>query len=268
MTAAGASLEAGSVDVGGEPCRVLAKGTGEPVGYLGGLKGVPTWLPFLDELARSRRVVVPSLPGFPGGAPTAFRDLDDQLDWIGATLDLLEGAGLAGCDLIASSFSGMLAADLAALAPGFVRRLVLIAPWGLYDTSDPGTDYFAKTEDEQAALLASDPARVEAALKAPAGMDEMDWAIETFHRTNEAAARVSWPFGDRGLRKRLHRITVPTLVVWGEDDRVLPASYAKRFEAGISGPTSTVTMPGCAHDCAVDAPEQTADHVLRFLAGG
>lgn len=261
-------IERSEVLVGGEPCRVLAKGAGETVGYLGGLKGVPTWLPFLDELARDRRVVVPSLPGFPGGAPTAFRDLDDQLDWLGATLDLLEGAGLAGCDLVASSFSGMLAADVAALAPGFVKRLVLIGSWGLYDTEDPGTDYFAKTEDEQAALLASDPARVEAALAAPDGTDAMDWAIETFHRTNEAAARVSWPFGERGLRKRLHRITAPTLIVWGEQDRVLPPSYAKRFEAGISGPTSTAIIPGCAHDCAIDAPEQTAKQVLSFLDAG
>lgn len=257
--------ESTEVMVGGEPCRVLTKGQGETLGYLGGLKGVPTWLPFLDELSASRRVVVPSLPGFPGGSPTAFRDLDDQLDWVGATLDLLEGAGLAGCDLIASSFSAMLAADVAAFAPGFVKRLVLIGPWGLYDTSDPGTDYFAKTEDEQAALLSSDPARVEAALKATEGVDEMEWFIETYHRANEAAARVSWPFGDRGLRKRLHRITVPTLVVWGEQDRVLPPSYAKRFEAGISGPTTTVTIPGCAHDCAINAPEQTAGHVLSFL---
>jgi pimeloyl-ACP methyl ester carboxylesterase len=263
-------IESSSVAVGGEPCRVLTSGAGagETVGYLGGLKGVPTWLPFLDELARSRRVVVPSLPGFPGGAPNSFRDLDDQLDWVAATLDLLEGAGLAGCDLIASSFSAMLAADVAAYAPGFVRRLVLIGPWGLYDTSDPGTDYFAKTEQEQAALLSSDPALVEAALAPPPGADELEWSIETYHRANEAAARVSWPFGDRGLRKRLHRITVPTLVIWGEQDRVLPAAYAKRFEAGITGPTTTVTIPDCAHDCAINAPDQTVKHVLQFLAAG
>jgi pimeloyl-ACP methyl ester carboxylesterase len=159
----------------------------------------------------------------------------------------------------------MLAADVAALAPGFVKRLVLVAPWGLYDTSDPGIDYFARTVDEQAVLLASDPARIEAALAPPAGADTMEWTIETFHRANEAAARVSWPFGDRGLRKRLHRITVPTLVVWGDGDRVLPASYAARFEAGITGPTRRAILPGVAHDCVIDAPRETARHVLSFL---
>ena len=258
-------IKTSTVTVAGEPCRVLEKGEGEPVGYLAGLKGMPTWFPFLDELAKHHRVVVPSLPGFPGGAPEGFRDLDDQLDWVGATLDLLEKAGLAGADLIASSFSGMLAADVAALAPGFVKRLVLIGPWGLYDTTDPGVDYFARTEQEQAELLSGDPARIEAALAAPADADPMGWTIETFHRVNEAAARVSWPFGDRGLRKRLHRITAPTLVVWGEADKVLPPSYAKRYEAGITGPTRTAILPGVAHDCVIDAPQESARHVLSFL---
>jgi pimeloyl-ACP methyl ester carboxylesterase len=254
------------VCVGGEPCRVLEQGEGEPIAYLAGLKGMPTWLPFLDELAASRRVVVPSLPGFPGGAPEAFRELDDQLDWIAATLDLLDGAGLSGCDVVASSVAGMLAADIAALSPSTIKRLALIAPWGLYDTDDPGVDYFAKQEDEQAALLASDPERVRAMLARPDDADEMNWTIETFHRVNEAAARLSWPFGDRGLRKRLHRIAQPTLIVWGERDKVLPPSYAQRFADAIAGPTKTVIVAGAAHDCAIDAPAETARHVLSFLS--
>src|SRR4051812_44660684 len=102
-----------SVTVNGEPCRVLEKGTGERIGFLAGLGGTPTWLPFLDRLAEHRTVVVPSIPGFPGGGPNAFRGLDDHLDWLGMTLDLLEEAGLYGCDLIASSVAGMLAADVA-----------------------------------------------------------------------------------------------------------------------------------------------------------
>lgn len=253
-----------TITLNGEPCRVLEKGEGAPVGFLAGVKGVPTWLPFLDELAKSRRVIVPSLPGFPGGAPTVFRALDDYLDWLAATLDVLQRAGLTGADLIACSMSGMLAADIAALSPATVRRLVLVAPWGLYDTSDPGPDYFAQVETAQPALLTSSPEKLASAMRPPADGDPLEWRIEGL-RALEAAARLAWPFGDRGLRKRIHLITQPSLIVWGEHDRMLPPSYAKRFADGISGPTRVEIVPGAGHECVIDEPEAVAKHVLAFL---
>jgi len=256
-----------TITFNGEPCRVMEKGEGEPIGFLGGVKGVPTWLPFLDELATTRRVVVPSLPGFPGGAPTAFRALDDYLDWLAATLDVLQRAGLAGADLVACSMAGMLAADIAALSPATIRRLVLVAPWGLYDTSDPGPDYFAQVETAQPGLLSSSPDRFAAAMQPGPGSDPLDWKIEGL-RALEAAARLSWPFGDRGLRKRIHLIAQPTLIVWGQNDRMLAPSYAKRFADGISGPSHVVIVPGAGHECVIDEPEVVAGHVQAFLAEG
>src|SRR5262249_12227341 len=107
-------LEEGSVEVNGFPCRVWAKGRGEPVGFPAGLGGLPRWTPFLDRLAERRRVIAPSLPGFPGAL--GVERLDDLLDWIAATLELLDGAGLAGADLIGASLGGMLAAEVAALS--------------------------------------------------------------------------------------------------------------------------------------------------------
>src|SRR5579872_200086 len=128
-------LKERSVTVNGEPCRVWEKGEGSPVFYLAGVLGLPRWTPFLDHLAKRHRVIAPSLPGFPGAA--GHDRLDTLLDWIAATLDLLEGAGMAGADLIGASLGGALAAEVAALAPGLVRRLVLIDPFGLYDKAAP-----------------------------------------------------------------------------------------------------------------------------------
>jgi pimeloyl-ACP methyl ester carboxylesterase len=85
------------------------------------------------------------------------------------------------------------------------------------------------------------------------------------YRASEAAARLSWPMGDRGLHKRLHRIQQPTLLVWGEQDAIVPASYADRYTAGISGPTEVVIVPDAGHLCAVDQPTVTAKHVQAFL---
>ena len=109
-----------AVTVNGEPCRVWEKGNGSPVYYLAGLAGLPRWTPFLDRLAERHRVVAPSVPGFPGAA--GHDRLDSLLDWIAAALDLLEGAGLAGGDLIGASIGGALAAEAVAMAPGLVRR--------------------------------------------------------------------------------------------------------------------------------------------------
>ena len=257
-------LRTSTVTVAGEPCRVLEKGEGDPVGFLAGLTGVPTWLPFLDELAATRRVLVPSLPGFPGGAPSAFRSLDGHLDWITSVIDLLEECGLTGADLVAASVSGMLAAEVAAIAPSSVRRLALLGPWGLYDTAEPGEDSFAQVADDQPALLVQDPEKLAAAVAAPEGTDQLEWAI-SLQRASEAAARISWPMGDRGLAKRLRRITSPTLLIWGENDRILPATYAERFAQGITGRTEVVVVPDAGHLCYIDEPGATAKYIAAFL---
>lgn len=248
-----------SVRVNGEACRVWEAGQGEPIGVLGGLHGFPRWTPFLARLAQARRVIVPSLPGFPGA--TGHDRLDDLPDWVAATLDLLEGAGLRGADLVGLSVGGALAAEVAAFAPGFVRRLFLVSPFGLFDEAEPVADVWAQRPDELPALLAAHPERVLEALAAPEGADAVEWQIEQV-RASEAAARLLWPTGDRGLRKRLHRIQVPTLLVWGEADRVVPPSYAKRFAAGLGGPSIARALPGAGHRVDLDAPEELAEILL------
>jgi pimeloyl-ACP methyl ester carboxylesterase len=252
-----------TVRAGGEAVRVLELGAGAPLGVLptfGGLAG-PT--PFLEGLAARRRVVVPSLPGFPGGG-TGFRALDDAADWVTATLDLLEAAGLERADILGHGVGGMLAAEAAAFSRASVRRLVLVAPLGLFDEREPVADVFARRASEVPALFAADCAAYAATLACPTGADEVEWQIAQV-RAQEAAARLLWPTGDRGLAKRLHRIAAPTLLVWGAEDRIVPASYAKRFAEGIAGPTEVRSIPGAGHRVDLDAPEALAEVVLRFL---
>jgi pimeloyl-ACP methyl ester carboxylesterase len=251
-----------AVLVNGAACRILEAGAGEPLGVLGGLFGFPSFSPFLARLAGRRRVVVPSLPGFPGGL--GHERLDELPDWVAATLDLLESAGLAGADLVGLSVGGALAAEVAAFSPGTVRRLVLVAPFGLFDEGEPVADVWAQRTPELPALLSARPERLAAALAAPAGVDGLEWQILQM-RASESAARLLWPTGDLGLRKRLHRIRVPTLLLWGSEDRVVPASYAKRFADGLAGPVELRSVPGAGHAADVDAPEALADAILGFL---
>jgi pimeloyl-ACP methyl ester carboxylesterase len=263
-TAAGAKLAARSVRVGGERVRVHEKGRGRPLGVLAGLLGLPAWTPFLEALSARRRVVVPALPGHPGGGE--FRRLDELADWVVATQERLEAAGLAGADLVGLGPGGLLAAEVAAFSPALVKRLVLVAPFGLFDEREPVADVWARRATELAATLSEKPAEFAAQwLTPPAGADPVEFQIQLV-RSLEAAARLLWPFGDRGLARRLHRIRAETLLVWGGADRVVPASYAKRFAAGIAGRTRIRSIPGAGHRVDCDAPAALAKEILGFLS--
>jgi len=252
-----------TVEVNGRPCRVWEAGRGETLGVLGGLVGFPRWSPFLEALAAHRRVIVPSLPGFPGGL--GHEALDDLPDWVSATLDLLEASGLEGADLAGISVGGALAAEVAAFSHATVRRLVLVSPLGLFDEGEPVADVWAQRMPDVAKLLVARPERLAAELAAPAGVDPLEWQIE-MTRASEAAARLLWPTLDVGLRKRLHRITAPTLLLWGGDDRVVPGSDAKRFADAIRGPVTQRTIEGAGHLADVDAPAAVAREVQEFLS--
>jgi len=249
--------------VRGEKVRVWEKGRGRPLGVLSGLFGFPAWTPFLEALSLKRRVIVPSLPGHPGGGD--FRKLDDLADWVIATQELIEAAGLTGADVVGLGPGGTLAAEVAAFSTKLVKRLVLVAPFGLYDEREPVADFWAKRASELPATFSAQPEKFAAELLAPpAGADLIEFQVQQV-RSLEAAARLLWPFGDRGLAKRLHRISVPTLLVWGGADRIVPASYAKRFAGGIRGRTRIRSIPNAGHRADFDAPEALAKVVLDFM---
>jgi pimeloyl-ACP methyl ester carboxylesterase len=251
-----------TIDVNGFATRIWRKGSGPKIGFLAGFGGLPRWVPFLDELAKSRTVIVPSLPGFPGG-DRGHTVLDTHLDWLLATHELLGKAELHGADLIGSSVGGSLSAEMAALWPDTVRRLTLIAPLGLYDDAEPPTDPWAQRGDAVPGLMCADP-EIWKALKAmPEGANSIEWPIEQT-RASEAAARIFWPLGNTKLEKRLKLITAPTLLIWGEQDRIMPKSYAERLAKAISGKTEIKLIAGAGHLAELDKPQAVAEAILGF----
>lgn len=252
-----------TVEVNGFPCRVWSKGSGPKVGFLAGLGGLPRWLPVLDALARTRTVIAPSLPGYPGGA-TGHTALDTHLDWVLAVRQILDRAGLAGADLVGASVGGSFAAEMAAIFPASVKRLVLIAPFGLFDEAEPAADPWGQRRDAVAGLMCADPKNWERLVAPPEGANSVEWPIEMV-RAAEAAARAFWPLGATGLEKRLPLITAPTLVLWGNQDRVLPASYAGKIAAGIGGTARVEKIHGAGHLAYLDRPEEVARAVLTHI---
>lgn len=256
--------EATTIEINGFPTRVWRKGSGPKLGFLAGLGGLPRWMPFLDALAARRTVVVASLPGFPGG-DRGHSVLDSHLDWLLAVRATLDGAGLAGADLAASSVGASLAAEMAAIWPASVRKLALIAPFGLFDEQDPPTDPWAQRADAIPGLMCADPAIWTAMKTAPEGANSVEWPIEQT-RASEAAARIFWPLGNTRLEKRLPLITAPTLLLWGEADRIMPRSYAERFRAGIAGPSDVRIIPNAGHLAELDQPDRVAEAILAWTA--
>ncbi|HEY1933351.1 MAG TPA: alpha/beta fold hydrolase [Acetobacteraceae bacterium] len=253
-----------TVDVNGFPTRIWRKGSGPKIGFLAGFGGLPRWVPFLDELAQSRTVIVPSVPGFPGG-DRGHTVLDSHLDWLLAVRELLEKAGLDGADLAGSSVGASLALEMAALWPASVRRLALIAPFGLFDEKDPPTDPWAQRGDAVPGLMCADPAIWTGLKSVPDGANSVEWPIEQV-RASEAAARIFWPLGNTRLEKRLGLVQAPTLLMWGAQDRIMPRSYADRFASGIRGKTEVRVIDGAGHLAELDKPGEVAAAVLSFTA--
>ena len=246
----------------GRPGRIWEKGTGKKIFWLSSAPMLLRWTEIHETLAAGARLVVCSLPGFPGGE--GHDSIDDHLSWCLAAKDLLEAAGFqVGDTLLGSSTAGALAADIAALWPQLVGKLILIAPCGIYDPDEPTRDMFALQPKEAPTTLAQDGERYTAQVAVPEGSEPVLWTITTV-RGNEAAARFLWPLGNTRVAGRLHRVTAPTLLIWGEADRILPPSYAERFARAIGGNASVVKLAGAGHLAELDQPAQAGAAVLQF----
>lgn len=251
-----------TVDIGGKPCRVSEQGSGKPLFYLPSSVLSLKWSPFHAALAARARVVALSLPGF--GGSEGHDQIDDHLSWCLAARDLLVAAGFKpGDTLIGASATGAIAADVAALWPEFVGRLVLIAPFGLYDMREPTRDLFAVLGKEAPTVFCENPQAYSDQLAPPEGEDATAWSIEV-NRAHEAAARILWPFGETRLDRRLHRIEASTLLIWGTNDKVVPPAYAGTFSRRMKAKVVVKTIAGGGHLVELDRPEEVAAAVLDF----
>ena len=254
--------------INGSNIQVREQGAGETVVLLYGYGGVPSRSDFTDQLSKTRRVVTISLPG-QQGSDRGHDDLHTPLDWITTSLDSIEHAAGEGAavDLVAQSVSGMIGSEIAAIAPSWLRSLTLIGPLGMYDEAEPPRNLYAEAPFNRVKLMTTRPEIYGATYGAPGGSDD---AAKHEHdviayRADEAMARLMWPFGDVGLKRRLHRIRVPVMLLWGADDALVPPAYAKLFAARLAGPVRIETVAQAGHLATLDAPEACADLVLSFI---
>jgi pimeloyl-ACP methyl ester carboxylesterase len=243
--------------------RVLTQGRGAPIVYFHSVHERGGWSPFLADLARDFTVYAPFHPGVQGSA--GVESLDDVLDLTLAYEELLQALDLTAAHLVGHFFGGMVAAEMAAVFPGRATRLVLVSPLGLWRDDAPSADVLILPAEELPAVLWHDPecavARQWAAQ--PASEEENAAAqIESIQR-RAAMAKFVWPIPDKGIRKRLHRVKAPTLVLWGEADRANPVVYGQEWQGRIKG-AAVRLLPG-GHMVLHEAPSLAAAVVRDFL---
>ena len=242
--------------------RVLDAGRGAPLIYFHSIHEPRPWSAFLDRLAERFSVYAPVHPGAPGS--TGVEVLDDVNDLTLVYDELCDALGVASAHLVGHFFGGMAAAELAAVFPQRARTLVLVSPLGLWLDATPSADLLVLPPEELLTSMWSDPQSPPAqawATSADVDPDNVPALAESLQRRS-AMAKFVWPIPDAGIRKRLHRIAAPTLLLWGDRDRANPIVYADEWQRRIKG-SAVRLLPG-GHMLIHESPDAAATAVTEF----
>lgn len=248
------------VDVRGCKLHLRRGGQGEPLMFLHGAQGLNGHEPGLELLAANFDVIAPDHPGF------GTSDLSDLVDDIGDLalfyLDLLDVLGLDQVHLVGQCIGGWLALEIAIRTTERIKSLVVVNSAGLRVKGVPRADMFVCSENELLKLLFTDKGAAEWIASWRASPDRED----IYDRNRAAAARYAWSprLCNPKLDRWLHRIDVPTHIIWGEEDRVIPPAYASALKELIAGAT-VATLPSCAHMPHIEQPQAFAAEVSRFI---
>lgn len=270
MTASGASDLAHAstriertVDVQGIETHLFEAGNpaAPPVVYLHGTFLGNLWLDHHTALARQFHLVAPDIPGF-GLTPRPgwMRDMSDYTLYF---RDLLDALALEKPALVGHSLGGWMAAELAVWFPERIDKLVLANAAGIHVKGSSIADLFAMNPRE---LLAASFDNLAAAMPLIPPVVDTDYLIDQY-RQRMTLATLAWnPHYDPRLERRLERVMCPTLIVWGENDRIIPPIYGERFHQLIPG-SAFVTLKDTGHMAMFELPEAWSRVVADFLAG-
>ncbi|MCU0761006.1 MAG: alpha/beta hydrolase [Steroidobacteraceae bacterium] len=237
-------------------------GSGPVLLFLHGAGGAESALPFLLPFTADHRVLVPDHPGFGRSADPAW--LDDIHDVAYAYLDFLDALDLRGVHLLGTSLGGWVAMEIAIRCSARLASLTVVAAPGIPPGDIPTGDLFGWGPEERVRQLVASPAFAARILALPQTAEQAQAA----RRNDATTARLSGQprFVDRGLGKWLHRIRVPTLVAWGDTDRLFPPEYGRRLAWSIPGARFTL-LRDCGHLPQVEQPDVLADLVRQHVAG-
>ncbi len=236
-------------------------GAGPPLLFLPDAQIGAAWLPFHDRLAERAEVILAEHPGYGGGDAPPW--LDRIADLANFYLDVLARLDLKRVHLVGAALGGWVAAELATRNTARLASLTLIDPWGLRVDGAGGIDPFVSNDEQSVRDLFAEPKAADpqvARILAPEGEDAL-------LKGKMVTAKLAWQprLHDPHLGKWLHRVDVPTLIVWGAQDRLLPPAFAAAWQRAIPG-ARLVTVPGAGHVPHVEKPGETAAAIADFIA--
>jgi pimeloyl-ACP methyl ester carboxylesterase len=243
------------------PVNVLRAGSGPPLLYLHGAGAGGRWLGFQQKLAERFEVIAPTHPGHAGAPPAEW--IEHISDLAFHYLDLMDTLDLPRVHLVGASLGGWVAAEMATFASHRLASLVLIDPVGIKVEGWIYPFLFGMELMDVVGMIFRNP--VAAMALAPADLS-VDTIVEMY-RQSTAVARVAWnPYlYDPLLRRRLARITAPTLLAWGAHDQLTPLQCAEAWRKEIPGATLRV-FDDSGHVPHIEEPDAVAAAVAEFCA--
>lgn len=214
---------------------VYSAGIGPPVVYFHG-GGTFHGFDWTRDWLNRFRVILPYHPGF--GESDNDNDITSMADYVVHYTALFEALGLKRFGLAGASLGGRLATEFALTHEPMIKRLALAAPAGLMAADCPPPPYATMNPRDIPKLLVADPAFIAAFW--PADADDAFLAERTRERIATARVLADGEAADRRLRRRLPRLKVQTLILWGGKDHVLLPGLARHWAAAM--PAATVTM--------------------------
>ena len=249
------------VSVGGTELQIARAGSGPPLIIFHDEMGQHAWLHYQYALAEQFEVSIPSHPGY-GKSPCLdwIMTMRDMASWY---LQAFDELGIRDANIIGFSLGGWLAATIAALSPHFFRKMVLVGAAGI---KPPEGEIFMETASEYIKLTVADPRAVEefSAVCPPTPSPEV---AEAWEVAREQSIRLSWrPYmHDPALPHLLRRAaSIPTLIVWGERDGIVPVSAGHAYRNAIPG-SELAIIEGSGHRPELEAPDRFLSLVLDFL---
>jgi pimeloyl-ACP methyl ester carboxylesterase len=234
-------------------------GSGHPFLLLHGGAGPQSVTAFASLLATTKggRVITPTHPGFGGTTrPERLDSIKMLARLYGALLDSLE---LENVTVIGNSIGGWIAAEMGLLGSPRIGGLILVDAGGIEVEGHPAADFFSLTLDEVAQLSYHDPVRFRID---PSTMPEAQRAAFAGNRIS-LAVYGGQSMADPSLRGRLATVTVPTLVLWGDSDRMFDPEYGRAYAASIPGAAFTL-LSNTGHVPQIETPEQLLDPIWDF----
>ena len=247
------------IEVRGTRIRLLRGGDGPPLIFLHGASGHTGWLPFLERLSAQFDVLVPEHPGFGVSDDPSWLDRPSDLAYF--YLDVMEALNLDRVHLMGTSLGGWIAAELAIRNTTRLASLTLVCAVGITANGMPVDDMFRMSAEENARRFYFDPDRVQRRLEMLAAADP-----RMLVRNRSTVVRLAYPdFVNPELAKWLHRVDVPTLLMWGENDGLVPPKFGEAYRDHIAD-AALVVIPGAGHAPFEEQPEAFLGAFDGFLA--